>query len=299
MGLTRSKFRLRITIARPAKRRASSTVITINATPCDTSGNGLLGLFYDGPNFTNLMVIQGGQQVHENWGSGSPSPLINPDTFSVRWIGFIQPLYSEDYTIYTYADDGMRIMIGGQTVVDDWSDHSARWDSGTISLNRCQLYPITVEYYENGGNAVAEMEWSSASQPQGAVPLQNLYPGQNTITPSARTPTPTPTRTPTRTSTPTTPTMTPTRTATPTRTGTPTKTPSTRTNTPTQTATRTPTPQPTKPPNTTTVPPSKTATATTGVKTATNTPIPVPTTGRRRPPWQLRRRHQPHRRRHA
>jgi hypothetical protein len=260
------------------------TVITINATPCNTTGSGLLGLFYDEMNFSNLMVVQGGQQVHEDWGNGSPSPLIDPDTFSVRWIGYIQPLFTEDYTIWTNADDGIRVTINGQTVVDDWSNHSARWRSGTIALERCQLYPITVEYYENGGNAVAEMEWASASQPRGAVPLQNLYPGQNTITPSARTPTPTPTRTPTRTSTPTTPTVTPTRTATPTRTGTPTRTPRVRTNTPTSTATRTPTPQPTKPPNTTTVAPSRTPTPTTQAKTATNTPVPVHATNTPVPP---------------
>jgi hypothetical protein len=260
------------------------TIVTINSTPCDTSGSGLLGLFYDGLNFTNLMVIQGGQQVHENWGSGSPSPLINADTFSVRWTGYIQPLYSEEYTIHLYSDDGMRVSIGGQTVVEDWSNHKARWSSGTIPLDRCELYPITVEYYENGGNAVAMMEWSSASQPQGAVPLQNLYPGQNSLTPTARTPTPTPTPSPTRTSTPTTPTVTPTRTSTPTRTATPTRTPLYRTNTPTSTATRTPTPQPTKPPSTTTVAPSRTPTPTTGVRTATNTPIPVPATNTPAPP---------------
>jgi hypothetical protein len=244
------------------------TTITINATPCNTTGTGLLGLFYDNMDFTNLMIIRGGQQVHENWGYGSPSPLIDPNTFSVRWIGYIQPLFTEDYTIWTYGDDGIRVMINGQTVVNDWSNHSTRWRSGTISLERCQLYPITVEYYENTGNAVAEMEWSSASQPQGAVPLQNLYPGQNSLTPTARTPTPTPTLAP------------PTPTRTPTRTATPTNTPRFRTNTPTATTTPTPTPQPTKlfSPSDTPKPTStKKPTSTSGPVPATNTPTPPPT----------------------
>lgn len=244
------------------------TSITINATPCNTTGSGLLGLFYDELNFNNLMVIRGGQQVYENWGYGSPSPLIDPDTFSVRWVGYIQPLYSEDYTFYTYSDDGMRITINGQTVVNDWNNHPARWRSGTIALERCQLYPITVDYYENTGNAVAEMEWSSPSQPQGAVPLQNLYPGQNSLTPTAQTPTPTPTNEP-ATATPI-----------PTQTSTPTNTPVYRTNTPTATVTRTPTPQPTKPlspSNTPTPTKTRTPTPTSGPVPATNTPSPTPT----------------------
>jgi hypothetical protein len=259
------------------------TVIIVNATPCDTSGSGLLGLFYDEMNFANLTVIRGGQQVHENWGSGSPSPLINADTFSVRWTGYIQPLFTEQYTIYINSDDGMRVYIGGQTVVSDWSDHPLRERWGTIDVNRCQLYPITVEYYEDTGSAVAEMEWSSASQPRGAVPLQNLYPGQNSVTPSPVTPTPTPTLTPTRTSTPTTPTATPTRTSTPTMTATATSTPRYRTDTPTSTATQTPTPQPTKPPNTTITPTPTTARTATATPTsipveATNTPVPPTST---------------------
>jgi hypothetical protein len=228
---------------KPASQKTRiQTVITINVVACNTNGSGLLGLYYDEMNFTNLTLIQGGQQVHNNWGSGSPSPLINPDTFSVRWIGYIQPMFSELYTIYIDSDDGMQVSIGGQSVVSDWNPHKARERSGTIQLNRCQLYPITVDYYEDTGNAVAEMEWSSASQPRGAVPLQNLYPAPNTITPAPQTPTPTPTGAPTNTLAPT---------ATPQ----PTKPPISTTAAPTTVNTATSTPVPVQPSMTPTPPP--------------------------------------------
>lgn len=49
------------------------------------------------------------------WGTGTPdSSLINPDTFTIRWAGQVQPQYSEDYTFVVYADDGCSLWINGQ-----------------------------------------------------------------------------------------------------------------------------------------------------------------------------------------
>jgi len=48
------------------------------------------------------------------WGTGTPDvALINPDTFSVRWTGQIQPQFTEEYTISVLADDGSRLLING------------------------------------------------------------------------------------------------------------------------------------------------------------------------------------------
>lgn len=52
------------------------------------------------------------------WGSGSPDPaLIQPDTFSARWTGQVQPQFSEDYTFTVTADDGCTLTLNGQTQV--------------------------------------------------------------------------------------------------------------------------------------------------------------------------------------
>ncbi|MGE5557846.1 MAG: sugar-binding protein, partial [Bacillota bacterium] len=75
-------------------------------------------------------------------------------------------------------------------------------------------YDIKMEYYENGGGAVAKLSWSSASQAKEIIPQSRLYP------PSGATPMPTVTSTPTVTLTAT-PTVTPTATITPTPTATP------------------------------------------------------------------------------
>ncbi|MCX6855788.1 MAG: PA14 domain-containing protein, partial [Verrucomicrobia bacterium] len=49
------------------------------------------------------------------WNTGTPDVnLINPDTFSVRWIGQVQPQFTEEYTIAVIADDGCTLRLNGQ-----------------------------------------------------------------------------------------------------------------------------------------------------------------------------------------
>jgi len=48
------------------------------------------------------------------YGTGTPDDaLINPDSFSVRWTGQMQPQFTEEYTISVFADDGSRLLING------------------------------------------------------------------------------------------------------------------------------------------------------------------------------------------
>jgi hypothetical protein len=103
---------------------------------------------------------------------------MGADSFSVRWIGQVEPLYSETYTFYTNTDDGVRLWVDGQLIVDHWVDQSPTEWSGTIALSAGIQYDIEMEYYENGGGAVAELRWSSASQAKEIIPQGQLYPGE-------------------------------------------------------------------------------------------------------------------------
>jgi lysophospholipase L1-like esterase len=143
------------------------------------SGNGLKGEYYDNHDFTNLKLTRTDANVNFNWGAGSPSRNIGANSFSVRWTGKIQPLYSETYTFQTNADDGIRLTINGQTIIDklvSLSDGSpAAAYTGSINLVAGQKYDIKLEYYEDGSNASAQLLWSSASQAQQIIPKSQLF----------------------------------------------------------------------------------------------------------------------------
>jgi uncharacterized repeat protein (TIGR03806 family) len=121
--------------------------------------------------------------VDFNWGAGSPDPSISVDQFTARWSGAVQPQFSEPYTFYVTSDDGARLFlwVNGQktTVVDSWILQSATEHSGTVSLIAGQRYTIELDYFENGGDAVATLSWSSPSTLKGIIPTSQLYPVTN------------------------------------------------------------------------------------------------------------------------
>ncbi len=64
-------------------------------------------------------------------------------------------------------------------MINNLTDHAPIENSGTTSvLNAGQAYPIQIDYYENGGGALATLSWSSASQAKQIVPQASLAPGR-------------------------------------------------------------------------------------------------------------------------
>ncbi|MGB6045119.1 MAG: PA14 domain-containing protein, partial [Pirellulales bacterium] len=146
-----------------------------------TIEHGLAGEYYDNIDLTNLVTTRTDVDIDFNWGGGSPNPAIASDTFSVRWTGQIEALFTETYTFHTTTDDGVRLWIDGQLIVDKWVDQSASTHTGNIDLIAGQRYDIIMEYFENGGLANAALRWSSASQPLEIVPNSQLFTGSASL----------------------------------------------------------------------------------------------------------------------
>lgn len=143
------------------------------------TGNGLKGNYYHGSDFDTLKYSQTDRTVDFDWAAGSPNQItFGTDSFSVAWNGQIQPVYSENYTFYVTADDGVKLTINGTTVIDNLSAISsgtATIQSGTISLTAGQKYDIELKYREVTGDASCHLEWQSTSQMRQTVPKLQLY----------------------------------------------------------------------------------------------------------------------------
>jgi hypothetical protein len=138
-------------------------------------GTGLNGEYYDAMNFTQRKLTRTDATVNFDWGTGSPNAAIGVDTFSARWTGQVQPQFSQTYTFYTRTDDGVRLWVNGTLLVDKWLDQGPTEWSGTIALTAGTKYNIQMDYYENGGGAVAQLSWSSSSQPKQIIPQSRLF----------------------------------------------------------------------------------------------------------------------------
>ena len=98
--------------------------------------------------------------VNFNWAAGSPDPAIAADNFSVRWSGSVRAQTTGSHSFQTVSDDGVRLYVNGVLVINNWTDHAATTDtSAAIMLTAGVDYSITMEFYENAGQAVAQLYW--------------------------------------------------------------------------------------------------------------------------------------------
>jgi PA14 domain-containing protein len=141
------------------------------------AASGVTGSYFDTTTFSNRKLVRTDQTVNFGWGSGLSSSRIGSNMFSVRWTGKLIPLANERYTFYTQSDDGVRLWINGQLVIDSWAAHSLREDRGSVALNANQAYDIKVAYYENTGSATMRLLWSSPSVAKQIVPASQLLAG--------------------------------------------------------------------------------------------------------------------------
>jgi len=147
-------------------------------------GTGLLGSYWSnsfpGNPFPGpATLVRTDAVVSFDWGNGSPDPMISADHFTARWTGSVMPQFTEPYTFYTTVDDGVRLYVNGQLIINEWIDQAPTEWNGSISLTGQQRYNIEMDYYENGGGAVAKLSWSSPSTTKATIPQAQLYPTSN------------------------------------------------------------------------------------------------------------------------
>jgi hypothetical protein len=82
-----------------------------------------------------------------------------PDQFAMRFTGYIKVSRTGVYAFHLQSNDGSRLYIGGTKVVDNDGPHGAQEVSGFIGL-KAGLYPITVEYYDQGGTQALRVLYS-------------------------------------------------------------------------------------------------------------------------------------------
>lgn len=134
--------------------------------PDDTTGqNGLQADYYDNKELKGAPKLRRiDKNIDFRWGGGKPAEGFAPDKFSVRWTGRLKPLVSGNYEITIAGDDGMRLFVDGKEVISHWSNHAVEARMVKMPLQAGKYYDIKVEYYEDGGDAVALMGWTKPDE---------------------------------------------------------------------------------------------------------------------------------------
>jgi hypothetical protein len=114
--------------------------------------------------------------VDFDWSSTPPDPSIGFNDYSVVWSGQVEAQFSEPYTFITVTDDGVRLWVNNQLLIDEWIYQGPTEWYGTIPLQAGHRYNIEMAFFQGGGGAVAELGWASPSTPIAIIPQSQLFP---------------------------------------------------------------------------------------------------------------------------
>jgi len=138
---------------------------------------GLVATYYNSKDLTGSAVMRIDPAIAFNWGGMSPVPFaIAPSAFSVRWSGKVMIPHNEEYTFRTRTDDGVRLWVNGQLIIDEWHNQAVTEHSGKIELEAGELYDLKMEHFHHGEQqSEAQLFWESPSTPKEVVPSSHLY----------------------------------------------------------------------------------------------------------------------------
>jgi hypothetical protein len=111
-----------------------------------------------------------------DWSTTPPDPSIGLYNYSVVWSGQVEPQFTEPYTFLTITDDGVRLWVDNQLLIDEWIYQGPTEWYGTIFLTAGHRYNIEMAFFQGFGGAVAELGWTSPSTPADFIPQSQLFP---------------------------------------------------------------------------------------------------------------------------
>ena len=136
-----------------------------------TSGGSWRGEYFNNKQLSGSpALVRNDSNINFDWGNGSPASGVNADNFSVRWTRSMD-LAPGRYRFTAVTDDGVRLWVNGQQIINDWVDRKPSTSVGEITLPGGSV-AIKMEYYENIGGAKASLSRAqiSTTTPPPAVP---------------------------------------------------------------------------------------------------------------------------------
>ncbi|WP_305983581.1 alpha-L-fucosidase [Roseivirga thermotolerans] len=125
-------------------------------------------------------------QINFNWVRNSPGSPIREDEFTAIWEGYLRPDQSGPFRIEALADDGVRVWINDQLVINQWKNapegangfvmgnDAVVVSQGVLNLKANNRYPIRIEYFEKTHNARLELYWITPNGKKEVIPQKNL-----------------------------------------------------------------------------------------------------------------------------
>jgi LysM repeat protein len=114
--------------------------------------------YFDNPTLSGEpYVTREDEIINFDWGWGPPAGGMPSNAFSVRWSGTFH-FDAGVYRFYTKIDDGVRVYLDGERIINSWRDGGFRLYSADRALEAGE-HTIQVEYYDRMQVARAHFLW--------------------------------------------------------------------------------------------------------------------------------------------
>jgi len=134
---------------------------------------GLMGIYCRGKDFNKEMVARVDSHINFHW-EGQPHPELPKDNFSLRWVGKIYIPADGKYKIATKSDGGVNLWIGKNHLISDWEEHKTTEHEQELHLKK-GMRNVRLEYYDQKGDALIQLYWSSDEIPRQIIPEEHLF----------------------------------------------------------------------------------------------------------------------------
>ena len=109
------------------------------------------------------VLVRGDQNLSFDWAYGAPAAIVPFDDFSVRWtraIYFPAGIYSFNVAV----DDGVRLWIDGELIIDEWAELPLRSRSVVHTFPTADIHRFQLDYYEALERAQIDFWWERVSE---------------------------------------------------------------------------------------------------------------------------------------
>jgi beta-glucosidase len=122
--------------------------------------HGLRAEYFANPDLAGAPLLRRvDPSVDFSWGFNGVSARLKQN-YSVRWTGVLVPAASADYVVGFTGQDGYRVWIDGQLVVEDWTRHRPSTTvTKPVHLDQGHPYTLKIEYFQSVRGAEARLVW--------------------------------------------------------------------------------------------------------------------------------------------
>jgi hypothetical protein len=146
---------------------------------------GLVAVLFEGRDLKRKQKVRIDRQLDFDWGRGKPDAALPADRFSIRWTGFLRAPVPGEHTLKVYADDGVRLWLDGELVLDQWS-HGIKPDLRVTAYLTDEAHDLRIELYDEGGLSGLRVAWSRPGGVEQLVPPYAFFHDATTKAEAAR-----------------------------------------------------------------------------------------------------------------